>query len=142
MQIKEISSAAEIADVTEIFAENYGNFDAINYAELIENALENGYKLAAIFSAEKKCVAAIGTRISQKIRHGKILEIEDFLISNQLAKESEKAAEVLIHWAQELAKKSECDEISVNIKTKNTAIQKIFSQKKFVLDDFLFRGFA
>lgn len=137
MQIKEIRNSEEISQIAEFFAKNCTDFDAKTHAKHISKMIDHGCKIAASLDDDKKYSGVIIAKIYEKFQQGKVFEIEDFSLTKN---DDFKASNALIEWAQNQAKISNCANVTINIITKNTALQKIFSQQKFTLDSFCFKA--
>lgn len=131
MQIKEIKKDEEFAQTYGLIAKTYEDLSREDFSKNFSDLQKNGHKFAAVFSGHD-CTGFINIRISDKLRYGKSLEIEDFI--------ADKTAEnALITWAEAQAKNSGCKNIIGNFETKRIESHKIFSREGFVLDGFFFR---
>lgn len=141
MQIKEIQIAEEINQTLAVLLQIYDNISKDHYVERILNMIEHGYKMAAVFEDQMiengRCIGVIGIRIVDKLQHGKVVEIEDFMIDRQ--KRGIGVGKIMLRWAEWQATIFKCKNIICHLETKRQESQKIFSREKFIIDGFVFR---
>ena len=137
MQIKEIRTREEISETFKILAQIYENLDRETYVEDFFKMIPFGYKMAAVFEENSRCIGVVGIRFMQKLHYGKVVEIEDFMIDRQ--KRGIGVGKMLIRWVEWQALGSNSQNIIGNLKTKRLESQKIFAREKFILDGFFFR---
>jgi hypothetical protein len=136
MQIKEIHSREEISQTHSILAQIYNNLPKETYAEDILNMMQRGYKMAGVFENET-CVGVVGIRVTRKLKSGKTLEIEDFMIDRK--KRDIGVGKILMRWVDWQAMNFDCRNTTGNLQTNRQESQKIFSREKFLLDGFFFK---
>lgn len=141
MQIKEIQAREEINETLAVLLQIYDKINKDNYVESIINMMEHGYKMAAVFEdamiENGRCIGVVGVRVIHKLQHGKVLEVEDFMIDRQ--KRGVGVGKMLLRWVDWQAAIFKCTNIIGNLETKRKESQKIFSREQFVLDGFMFR---
>lgn len=141
MQIKELNSKEEILESFEVLSQIYADLAKDSYVEEVLNMMQRGYKMAAVFEGEKdtteaKCIGVVGIRVSRRLQHGKILEIEDFMISRQ--KRGIGVGKMLIRWVEWQAMNFDCKSIMCNLESKRLESHKILSRENFLLEGFKF----
>jgi hypothetical protein len=136
MQIKEIQTREQIASTYDVLKQIYEELNQETYVEDIQNMMQRGYKMAAVFEKET-CIGVIGFRIIRKLQFGKALEIEDFMIDRN--KRGIGVGKMLIRFVEWQAMEFDCKNIIGNLQTKRQESQKIFSREKFLLDGFFFK---
>lgn len=136
MQIKEVQTREEISKTQSILGQIYENLNKETYIDDILNMMQRGYRLAAVLE-KSNCIGVIGVRVTRKLRYGKILEIEDFMIDRK--KRGIGVGKMLIRWAEWQATVFGCKNIIGNLETKRLESQKIYSREKFILDGLFFR---
>ena len=141
MQIKEIRAREEINETLAVLLQIYDGINKDAYVEDIISMMEHGYKMAAVFEdamiENGRCIGVVGVRVIHKLQHGKVLEIEDFMIDRQ--KRGIGVGKMLLRWVDWQATIFKCTNIIGNLETKRKESQKIFSREKFILDGFMFR---
>jgi GNAT superfamily N-acetyltransferase len=141
MQIKEIQTREEILQTFEVLIQIYTEINKETYVEDILNMMQRGYKMAAVFENENTdnthCIGVVGARITRKLHHGKIIEIEDFMIDRQ--RRGIGVGKMLMRWVEWQAANFGCANIVGTLETKRLESQKIFSREKFILDGFFFK---
>lgn len=141
MQIKEIQTREEINQTLNVLLQIYDELNKDNYAETIFEMMEDGYKMAAVFEDQMiengRCIGVVGVKVVHKLQHGKILEIQDFMIDRQ--KRGIGVGKMLLRWAEWQAMTFKCKNIIGNLDTKRQESQKIYAREKFILDGFFFR---
>ncbi len=141
MQIKQIQSREEINETLAVLLQIYDGINKEHYVDSILGMIEHGYKMAAVFEdymiENGRCIGVIGGRVIHRLQHGKVLEIEDFMIDRQ--KRGIGVGKMLLRWVEWQAAVFQCTNIVGNLETKRQESQKIFSREKFILDGFLFR---
>ena len=141
MQINEIKTSEEISKTLAVLTQIYENLNHETYVKDILSMMESGYKMAAVFEDKEvengRYVGVIGVRVTQKLQHGKIIEIEDFAIDKD--KCGIGVGKILIKWAEWQAASFGCKNIVGGIETKRLDSQRIYSREGFILDGFWFR---
>lgn len=141
MQIKEIQTREEILQTFEVLIQIYTEINKETYVEDILNMMQSGYKMAAVFENENtdnaNCIGVVGVRIIRKLHHGKVIDIEDFMIDSQ--RRGIGVGEILMRWVEWQATNFGCANIVGTLETKRLESQKIFSREKFILDGFFFK---
>ncbi|NBV06135.1 MAG: GNAT family N-acetyltransferase [Proteobacteria bacterium] len=141
MQIKEIQSREEISATFKVLVQIYEDLEEKTYTEDILNMMQRGYKMAGVFEDSKSgnldFIGVVGVRIVRKLHHGKIIEIEDFMIDRK--KRGIGVGKMLMRWVEWQATNFGCDNIIGTLETKRLESQKIFSREKFALDGFFFK---
>ncbi len=138
MQIKEIQTREEIAETYLVLRQIYENLNQETYVEDVLNQMQRGYKMAAVFEdSGHPCIGIIGIRIIRKLQHGKVIEVEDFMIDR--AKRGLGVGKMLIRWIEWQATTFGCKNIIGSLETKRQESQKIFSREKFLLDGLFFK---
>ena len=141
MQIKEIVNREEISATFDVLSQIYDNLDHETFVTDILNMMQKGYKMAAVFedpSIENgRCIGTVGVRVTRKLRHGKTIEIEDFMIDRQ--KRNIGVGKILIRWVEWQATIANCKSITGILETKRLESQRIFSREKFIIDGFFFK---
>jgi len=141
MQIKEIQTSEDISATMPVLQQIYENIARADYLDRILSMMESGYKMAAVFEDNMiengRCIGVVGIRIVEKIQHGRVIEIEDFMIDRQ--KRGIGVGKMLIRWVEWQAVTFKCRNIIGSLETKRQESQKIFSREKFILDGFSFR---
>jgi len=142
MQIKEIKTREEVVKTLAVLTQIYDNLNHQTYADNTLRMMENGYRMAAVFEDENnlpnhKCIGVCGFRIIDKILHGRVLEIEDFMIDRQ--RRGIGVGKILIRFIEWQATTSGCHNIIGSLETKRLESQKIFTREKFLLDGFSFK---
>ena len=138
MQIKEIKTHKEVLQASYFLTHFYDKLEEKHCTSRLLKMIENGYKIVAAFENQSLYIIGLcGFRITEKLQHGKTLEIEDFAIeSKKSANSIEKA---LFQFIAEQAATFGCKNIISNLATNRIESQKIFTGEKFILDGFLFR---
>ncbi len=137
MQIKEVKTADEILSTFDVLVQIYENLDKQNFLANIQSIMAHGYKMAAVYEEGGSCIGVVGTRIVHKLHHGKVLEIEDFMIDRK--KRGIGVGKMLIRWVEWQSLNQNCNNITGNLETKRLESQRIFSREGFILDGFFFR---
>ena len=141
MQIKEIQTREEINQTLAVLVQIYDGINKDHYAESILSMIEHGYKIAAVFEdamiENGRCIGVVGVRVAHKLQHGRIIEIEDFMIDRK--KRGIGVGKMLLRWVEWQAAVFQCSNIIGNLETKRQESQRIFSRENFILDGFLFR---
>lgn len=138
MQIKEIKAPEEILVTFDVLSQIYENLNRETYVDDVLNMMSQNYKMAAVFEDDSvdnsHCIGVVGISVTNKIQHGKSLEIEDFMIDRQ--KRNIGVGKILIRWVEWQAVIFGCKNIIGTLETKRVESQKIFSREKFVIDGF------
>lgn len=141
MQIKEVQSREEIASTYKVISQIYDRLNEESYVDDILNMVQRGYKMAAVFEdidiSGGQCIGVVGIRITRKLHHGKVAEIEDFMVCRQ--KRNIGVGKMLIRWVEWQAAIFQCTTIIGSLETKRDASQKIFAREKFLIDGLLFK---
>jgi GNAT superfamily N-acetyltransferase len=141
MQTKEIQTNEDILQTLAVLQQIYDNLAQNNYMERVLTMMESGYKMAAVFEDQMvengRCIGVVGIRVVEKIQHGRVVEIEDFMIDRQ--KRGIGVGKMLLRWVDWQAAMFKCSNIIGSLETKRQESQKIFSREKFILDGFFFR---
>jgi len=104
---------------------------------LDKKLLNNDYKVFLVINNQNNEVYGIvAYNIINNLSSIKHLEIYNFIVKNNEI--SQECSQLAISIIEDLAKKNKCESISVKLTTKNVFLQKIFSLKKFNLDQFTF----
>lgn len=136
MQIKELSSKEEISKSFEVLSQIYENLEEPSYVEDILNMMQRGYKIAAVFEDNGKCIGVVGIRVNKKLQYGKILEIEDFMICRK--KRGIGVGKMLIRWVEWQAMNFNCNNIICNLDSSRVESHKILAREKFTIDGLKF----
>lgn len=136
MQIKEIKSSAEIDCAYGVLLQQYENLTKEEYLLNFENAIKQGYIMAGVFE-ENKCLGVVGVKLFDKVRHGKVLEIEDFMIDRK--KRGIGVGKMLIKWVEWQKTILDCKYITGNLDTKRKESQAIYAREGFVIEGLSFR---
>jgi len=138
MQIKEIKTHEEVVEVSYFLTHFYDQLEEKNYTSNLLKMMENGYKMVAVFEKQSlDFIGFCGFRITEKLQHGKTIEIEDFIIDPK--KSANKIGKTLLQFIFKQAATFGCKNIISNLATNRIESQKIFTGEKFILDGFLFR---
>lgn len=141
MQIKEIQSREEIFQTYSVLTQIYDNLNEETYVDDVLNMMQRGYKMAAVFESRGddvgKCIGVVGIRIIRKLRYGKAVEIEDFMIDRQ--KRNIGVGKMLIRWVEWQAAIFKCQNLIGVLETKRLESQRIYSREKFNIDGFFFQ---
>lgn len=141
MQIKEIQTREEILQTMNVLVQIYEDLNQTSYIEDILNMMQRGYKMAAVFEDQKnengRCIGVVGVRAIRKLRYGKSIEIEDFMIDRK--KRGVGVGKMLMRWVEWQAAIFDCNNIIGNLATNRLESQSIFSREKFIIDGFLFK---
>lgn len=136
MQIKELSSDIEIKDSFNIMTQIYQDLSEEKYISNLKIAMENGYKMAAVYK-EGKIIAVIGINVIDDIRHGKAIRIEDFMICR--SNRGIGAGKMLLKWVDWQYLKFEAEIIISNIDSDRKESHKIFLREGFEIDGISFK---
>ncbi|MBU6141428.1 MAG: GNAT family N-acetyltransferase [Proteobacteria bacterium] len=137
MQIKEVQTREEIAATFLVLRQIYENLNEATYVDDVLNQMQRGYKMAAVFEDFGPCIGVIGIRIVRKLQHGKVIEVEDFMIDR--ARRGVGVGKMLIRFLEWQATIFNCKTIIGSLETKRQESQKIFSREKFLLDGLFFK---
>jgi GNAT superfamily N-acetyltransferase len=138
MPIKEIKTREEVVKTFDFITHFYDNLKKENYVSSALKMMENGYKMAAVFDEKELDILGLcGFRFIEKLHYGTTLEIEDFAIDPKNS--SGKIGKILLDFIETQATTFGCKNIIGNLATKRVESQKIFTNGKFFLDEFLFR---
>ena len=141
MQIKEVQSREEISSTFPVISQLYTHLSEETYIDDILNMTQRGYKMVAVFEDENvsdgACIGITGIRITRKLGHGKVVEIEDFMISRD--KRNIGVGKMLIRWVEWQAAIFKCNNIIGSLDTKREPSQKIFSREKFLIAGISFK---
>lgn len=144
MQIKEVQSHEEISSTYEVLKQIYHNLNPETYVDNILHMMKKGYMMAAVFedgnSDKGKCIGVVGIRITKKLQHGMVVEIEDFMIC--LDRRNIGVGKMLIRWVEWQAANFECNTIIGNLETKRESSQRIYAREKFIIDGLSFKKTA
>lgn len=136
MQIKELHSKEEILSSFPVLSQIYEDLKIESFAANILNMMQRGYRLAAVFEDEDKCIGAVGIRIAHRLQYGRVLEIEDFMICRQ--KRGIGVGKMLIRWVEWQAATFDCHKIICTLDTKRIESHKIMSREQFLFEGFKF----
>jgi len=138
MQIKEVHTREEIAKTYDVIYQIYENLKEESYIDDILNMMQRGYKMAAVFTDDNdpQCIGVVGIRVVRKLAHGKVVEIEDFMIDRN--KRGIGVGKMLMRWVEWQAAIFRCSNIIGTLGSKRLESQKIFSREKLDLSGFLF----
>ena len=130
MQIKEIQTREEIAKSYDVLIQIYDSLQHETYITDILQMMKNGYKMAGVFEEDdnEACIGIIGIRVIHKIRYGKSIEIEDFMIDRQ--RRGIGVGKMLMRWAEWQSATFGCKNIIGILESKRLPSQKIYSREK------------
>jgi hypothetical protein len=136
MQIKELLSDIEIKDSFNIMTQIYQGLGKEKYIFNLKIAMENGYKIAAVYK-EDKIIAVIGINVTDDIRYGKVIRIEDFMICR--SNRGIGAGKMLLKWVDWQALKFKAEVILSNLGSERKESHKIFLREGFEIDGISFK---
>ena len=143
MQIKELHSQEEVLSSLPVIIQIYPEINQEEYVDIVLNMMQRGYKMAAVFEGAKddkkigECIGVVGIRVSRRLQHNKVLEIEDFMICRK--KRGIGVGKMLIRWVEWQALTFKCDKIIGDLDSKRLESHKILSRERFILEGFHFR---
>ena len=106
------------------------------YKELLLTMLQNGYRMAGVFTKDRQCVGLSGFWVSAKLYSGKYLEVDNFVID--AAYRSQQLGKLLSDWMHQEAYASGCDTIMLDAYTSNQAAHKFYFREGFHIKSYHF----
>lgn len=137
MKLKEIVFREEVTQTFPILKQIYQTLDHDTYVDHVMNMMHEGYKMAAVFEDNHKCIGVLGMRLIRRINLGKTIEIEDFMIDRQ--RRGVGVGKMLLKWTDWQAMNLGCENIICDLQTKRRESQAIFCREKYLIDGFSFR---
>ncbi len=137
MQLKEIQTKEDVAQTFAVLLQIYENLNAETYIEDVLNMMQRGYKMAGVFEDNGLCIGVVGISIIRKLRFGKSIEIEEFMIHRQ--RRGIGVGKMLLKWVDWQALNFGCKNIIGNLETKRKESQAIFARERFIIDGYFFK---
>lgn len=132
MQIKELATESEIKDSFKIMSQIYQDLKENDYVANVINAIANGYKLSSVYNDDNKIIAVIGITVSDNMKYGKVIRIEDFMICRQ--NRGIGAGKMLLKWVDWQALKFKSNSIISSLGSERKESHRIFLREGFMIE--------
>lgn len=136
MQLKTIITRADIAKYYKI-AQNRISFSHSNPIEDIYEKIQKNYHLSIVLDKNtENLIGSIVCKIENDFSSNKVCSIIDFYADEN--PKFDDIANILLDWTMQTSQQYLCKKIIFESLTINKSEQKFFSNKKFILEKFLF----
>ncbi|MDX5423334.1 MAG: GNAT family N-acetyltransferase [Hymenobacteraceae bacterium] len=106
------------------------------YRELLQQMLQNGYRMVGAFTDAGVCLGLSGFWISTKLYSGKYLEIDNFVVDTALR--SSGIGKLLSDWMQQEAQRHQCDTVMLDAYVTNSPAHRFYFREGFHIKSYHF----
>ncbi|NJN88163.1 MAG: GNAT family N-acetyltransferase [Leptolyngbyaceae cyanobacterium SL_7_1] len=105
------------------------------FVDRVQRQMQEGYQLAFI-QAQAEVVAIAGFRMIENLSWGKILYVDDLVVSEQAR--SQGYGEQLLQWLMEYGKQQQCEQLHLDSGVQRFAAHRFYFRQRLTINSYHF----